>query len=136
MAIDFGLKRTGLAVTDPYQLIATPLSAVHTSKLFDFLSQYFQNEQVVKVVVGYPLNLQNKETDATLPVNQFIQAFKKKFPSIPIEKEDEKYTSQMAVKAMVASGAPKKKRRNKMNIDKISATLILQSYLENIRYDT
>lgn len=130
MAIDYGLKRTGIAVTDPLKIIANALDTFPTSEIIDFLNNYLSKEKVETIVVGYPLNLDDSPTHATAEVEKFIQKLSKKYPEIRIEKEDERFTSKMAVEAMVAGGMKKKDRRKKENIDKISATIILQSYLE------
>jgi putative Holliday junction resolvase len=130
LAIDFGLKRTGIAVTDPLQIIANAIDTIPTQEIFGFLEKYFEKEKVETIVVGYPLNLDDSPTHATAEVEKFIQRLSKKFPEIKVEKEDERFTSKMAVEAMVAGGMKKKDRRKKENIDKISATIILQSYLE------
>lgn len=130
MAIDFGLKRVGIAVTDPLKIFATGLTTVPNEDSIDFIESYFKKEEVEKIVIGYPLSLDNSPTHATKHVEEFIKKLNKHFPEMPIEKEDEAFTSKMAVQTMVTGGMKKKKRRDKSMIDKISATLILQSYLE------
>ncbi len=131
MAFDFGKKRTGLAVTDPLQIIATGLTTVETGVLFDYLKKYMENEQIESFVVGYPMAMENTAPSHSLPlINIFIKDLKKKFPSIPIELEDEHFTSKLAMRAMIDGGVKKMKRRDKSLIDKVSATIILQSYLE------
>ena len=133
LAIDYGGKRCGIAVTDPLQIIASGLTTVSTIELLDFLSEYFTKEEVEKVVIGYPEKMENEKTPDSLPlIKNFIKKFKKKFPDMPIVKEDEHFTSKMAVNAMIQGGVKKMKRRNKALVDKISAALILQSYLEKI----
>ncbi|MGB1207259.1 MAG: Holliday junction resolvase RuvX [Chitinophagales bacterium] len=129
LAIDFGKKRTGLAVTDPLQIIATGLKTVETEKVLDFLKKYVVQENVECFVVGLPLNLDGTPTDATFASNEFVKKLQKLFPNIPIEREDERYTSKMAARTLVLSGVKKKKRRNKKLLDEVSATIILQSYL-------
>lgn len=131
LALDYGLKRTGIAVTDPLQIIATGLETVPTDKLFTFLEQYLKNEEVETIVVGMPKRLDERDTHASAPVRTLISALAKKFPEINLVEEDERYTSKMAVNAMIEGGMKKKNRRKKENIDKISAVLILQSYLES-----
>jgi putative holliday junction resolvase len=131
LAIDFGLKRSGIAVTDNLKIIASSLASITTDKLMGFLDDYLQKENVDTIVVGYPLNLDGTLTHVSAAVDEFIGKLSKKFPKVKIEKEDERLTSKMAVKAMVDGGVKKMKRRDKGLIDKVSATLILQSYLEN-----
>mgnify|MGYP000131100533 CR=1 FL=1 len=130
LAIDYGKKRTGLAETDDLQIIASGLTTVDTSSLFDFIAKYLRENQVEKFVVGYPLRLNGEKSETTLMVESFSEKLLKKFPTIPIQMVDERLTSQMAFNVMIESGISKKKRRNKGLIDKISATIILQSYLE------
>ena len=131
MAIDFGLKRVGLAVTDPNKIIATALTTVENKDAIRFIKEYSIKEQLDAFVIGYPLNLNGSETHSTQPVEDFIKRLNKHFPHLPVHKEDERLTSKLAVQAMIAGGMKKKDRRNKSNIDKISATIILQSFLEN-----
>lgn len=130
LCIDYGGKRTGIAVTDPLQIIATGLTTVDTPGLFDLLRQYFKAEEVEKVIVGYPTNWDDTATHATPLVDAFIKRFKKEFPSMPIEMVDERYTSKMAVQSMIESGMKKKDRRDKRNVDRIAATIMLQEYLQ------
>jgi len=130
LALDYGKKRTGVAVTDPFQIIASPLETVETSTLQSFLKLYCAKEEVDTIVVGMPTRLDNSETHNTGPVNNFIKLLKEQFPMKAIEVEDEHYTSKMAVEAMIKGGMKKKGRRIKGNVDKISAVLILQSFLE------
>lgn len=130
MAIDYGGKRTGLAVTDPLQIIANALTTVETKTLFSFLKDYFSKEQVDKVLIGEPLNWDESDTHATPLVRKFIERFKKEFPQMPFETVDERYTSKMATRAMIDMGMKKKDRRVKGNVDQIAATIILQEYLE------
>src|SRR5436853_7328716 len=119
LCIDYGAKRTGLAVTDPLKIIASALTTVQTNELMNFLKKYFQQEQVELVLIGEPKNLDDSDTHATPLVNQFIQRFKKEFPTFNIQKVDERYTSKLAVQAMVEMGMKKKDRRKKENIDQI-----------------
>jgi putative Holliday junction resolvase len=130
LAIDYGLKRTGIAVTDPLQIIATALETVQTSSLLNFLKDYFQKETVDEVIIGLPKKLNNEDSDTASEVRKFIELFKKKFSSIKIHEVDERFTSTMAHQAMITGGMKKKDRQIKGNVDKISATLILQSYLQ------
>jgi putative Holliday junction resolvase len=131
MAIDFGLKRVGLAVTDPLQLIAQGLTTVETPKAMDFILNYCREEEVETIVLGMPLNFDGSRTDATEGVEKFMSRLQKKLPGMPIELEDERLSSKMAKAAMLEGGMKKKRRRDKKMVDKISATLILQSFLES-----
>jgi putative Holliday junction resolvase len=131
LAIDFGLKRTGIAVTDSLQIIANGLDTVPTHTLLAYLHTYFTKELVVKVVIGMPKNLDNSDTDSTAGVRFFIKSFKKKFPEMPLEEHDERFTSKLAMQAMIAGGMSKKDRREKGTVDRVSATIILQSYMES-----
>lgn len=131
MAIDYGLKRTGLAVTDPMQIIATALETVRTHTITDYLKKYLESEPVEAFIVGMPKKLDNTDTNNTRHVEAFVNRLKKCFPEIPVHTHDERFTSSMALKSMIASGYSKADRREKGNIDKISATIILQSYMES-----
>lgn len=131
LAIDFGSKRSGIATTDPLGIVATPLKALFTHHIFDFLSQYFKKEEVEKVVVGWPKNIDGSDTNNTPLVRAFLNRFKKLFPEMPLSLQDEWNTSNLAKTALIESGIKKKKRRDKLAIDQISAVLILQSYLES-----
>ena len=133
VGIDYGLKRVGLAVTDPLQIIATPLGTVPTDGIFTFLEDYFGKEKVEGVVIGLPADLLGRDTDGTAPVREFIERFGQKWPDMPILTADERYTSKMAARSMVEGGIRKKERQKKSNLDKISATIILQQYLETQR---
>jgi putative Holliday junction resolvase len=133
LAIDYGLKRTGIAVTDPLRIIATPLETIPTVGLFDFLSAYIQKEEVDEFVVGMPKTLLNEDSEITPVVRKFVEHLKVKFPQIPVHLADERFTSSMAMQAMIDGGMKKKDRRVKGNVDKISATIILQSFIDNIR---
>lgn len=129
MAIDFGTRRTGLAVTDPLQIIPGGLTTVETKVLMDYLEKYYKTEEVELVVIGDPRNHDGSDTHATQPVAHFIEAFKKKFPQMPLTTADERLTSKMARRSMVEMGLSKKKRRDKALVDEISAIIILQEYL-------
>lgn len=131
ICIDYGGKRTGLAVTDPLQIIATALTTIETKELIPFLKKYFLQEQVELILIGEPLNLDDSATHATPLVHKAIQLLKKEFPLIPIQTVDERYTSKMASQAMVQMGMKKKDRRVKGNIDRIAATIMLQEYMQN-----
>jgi putative holliday junction resolvase len=132
LAIDYGAKRTGLAVTDPMGIIATALDVVTSHQLEQYLKDYFVKEEVNRVIIGMPINTDGRATDATPLVQAFINRFKKIFPSKELILHDERFTSKMAMEAMIAGGMKKKDRRVKGNVDKVSATIILQSYLESI----
>lgn len=131
LAIDFGSKRSGIAVTDSLQIIANGLDTVPTHTLLAYLQTYFTKERVDKVVIGMPKNLDNSDTDSTAGVRFFIKSFKKKFPEMPLEEHDERFTSKLAMQAMIAGGMSKKDRREKGTVDRVSATIILQSYMES-----
>ncbi len=130
LAIDYGGKRCGLAVTDPDQIIATPIGFEITTNLKSYLKKYFLQNEVELVVIGHPTKTDGSDTDSTGLVMKFIDIFKREFPSKPIVLHDESHTSKMAMGAMVNSGMKKKKRREKGMVDAIAATLILQSYME------
>lgn len=129
IAIDYGMKRTGLAVTDSLQMIATALDTVDSTQLITYLTNYFSREKVDKIVVGMPKNLKNKDTDMTPHVRELILKLKSTFIDKPIYEIDERFTSSIAQQAMIASGMKKKDRQVKGNVDKVSATIILQDYL-------
>lgn len=132
VCIDYGGKRTGLAVTDPLKIIATALTTIESKELVPFLKKYFQQEPVELILIGEPLNLDDTATHATPLVKAAIIRLKKEFPSIPIQTVDERFTSKMASRAMVEMGMKKKDRRVKGNIDQIAATIMLQEYLQSI----
>lgn len=131
LAIDYGTKRTGLAVTDPLQIIATALETVETSMLIGFLKNYFQNETVEEVVIGMPKKLNNEDSETAASVKKFIELFKKNFPLLKVTEVDERFTSRIAQQTMITGGMKKKDRQVKGNVDKISATIILQSYMQS-----
>lgn len=131
LCIDYGGKRTGIAVTDPFQIIATALTTIPSSELIVFLKKYFLQEEVELILIGEPLNINDTATHATPLVQQAIKLLQKEFPTIPIQTVDERYTSKMAVQAMVQMGMKKKDRQVKGNIDQIAATIMLQEYLQN-----
>ena len=132
MAIDYGGKRTGLAVTDPFKMIATALTTIPSKELIAFLTDYFAKEVVELILIGEPKNLDDSATHATPLVAAAIKNLAKTFPHIPIQKVDERYTSKMAVRAMIDMGMKKKDRREKGNIDQIAATIMLQEYLQSL----
>jgi putative holliday junction resolvase len=129
IALDLGKKRTGIAVSDPLQIIATTLDTVDTGELIGYLKKYMAAEPVEKLVVGYPLNFDNSPTDATPIVEKFILKFGNVFPNIPVEKIDERMTSKMASQAIAGMGLKKKDREKKELIDAVSAAMMLQEYL-------
>ena len=131
LAIDYGTKRTGLAVTDPLKIISTALDTVETSVLVDFLKKYFIKEPVDEVVIGMPKQLNNQDSDTAPAVRAFVEVFKKNFPDTPIHLTDERFTSALAKRAMIDGGMSKKQRQVKSNVDKISATIILQAFMES-----
>ena len=131
LAIDYGLKRTGLAVTDTQQIIATALETVPSTELLKFLQSYFQKESVDQLVLGMPKKLNNTDTDMTQPVRALLKQLQEKFPDKPVALIDERFTSSIAMQTMIAGGMKKKDRQVKGNVDKISATIILQSYMES-----
>jgi putative Holliday junction resolvase len=129
MAIDYGLKRTGIAVTDPLKIIASALTTIESARIFTFLEEYLKKEIVELILIGDPRNLDDSPTDLTADVQRIIEILHKKFPKIPLEKVDERYSSLMASRAMVEMGMKKSRRRVKGNIDQVAATMMLQEYL-------
>lgn len=129
LALDYGMKRTGIAVTDDFQIIASGLVTVLTKDLITFLTKYFKEENVELVLVGEPKQMNNTASQSEVPIQEFLKKFKEKFPMMEMKRVDERFTSKMAVKTMIDSGLKKKKRQNKALLDEISATIILQSYL-------
>ena len=129
LAIDYGMKRTGIAVSDPLRIIATALETVESPKLISFLKTYFQKEPVDELVLGLPKRLNNTDTDMTPFVNQLAQHLRITFPDKPLTLLDERFTSSIALQTMIAGGMKKKDRQVKGNVDKISATIILQDYM-------
>ena len=131
LAIDYGRKRVGLAVTDPMKMIANGLDTVHPNELMNYLKEYCSREAVETIVVGYPKQMNNTDSEAMEYIRPFMKKLKKQFPDIPVEIEDERFTSKMAKDAMIKGGMKKKQRQNKAHVDRISATIILQSFLEH-----
>jgi putative holliday junction resolvase len=129
LAIDYGGKRTGLAVTDPFQIIATGLTTIETKDFIPFLKDYFLNESVELIIIGMPTNWDNSDTHATPLVKKAIEQLQKNFPTIPLKTVDERYTSKMAKDAMLQMGLKKSARRDKKLVDEIAATIMLQEYL-------
>jgi len=130
LAIDYGTKRTGIAVTDELQIIATALDTVETQKIHDFLNKYIAENNVQEIVVGLPVRMHGEIGQLETEIQKFIQKFSQNHPNIPVFRENEMFTSKLASQTIFQSGAKKKKRQDKALIDKISATIILQSYME------
>ncbi len=131
LAIDYGLKRTGIAVTDPLRIIATPLETVESSSLIKFLQQYLQKEPVDEFVVGMPKTLLNEDSSIAPMVRKFVEELKKNFSGKPVTLMDERFTSSIAKQTLIDGGMKKKDRQNKANVDKISATILLQDFLNS-----
>ncbi|MDP3353663.1 MAG: Holliday junction resolvase RuvX [Flavobacteriaceae bacterium] len=131
LAFDYGLKRTGIAVTDELQLIASGLTTIETSTIFTFITNYLKAEKVSLFVVGEAKQLNNQPSESEALIKSFVQKLEQTYPSIPIIRIDERFTSKMAFQTMIDSGLSKKQRQNKKLLDEISATIILQSYLYN-----
>lgn len=129
LAIDYGMKRTGIAITDEMQMIASGLTTVETPKLIDFLKRYFIDEKVELVLVGEPKQMNYEPSQSAAMIDAFVVKFIKIFPEMKVERIDERFTSKMALSSMIQSGMTKKKRQNKALLDEISATIILQDYL-------
>lgn len=133
LSIDYGKKRTGLAVTDPMQIIAGGLATVATSELLDYLQSYLAHEQVERIIIGEPKQADGSPSENMKRITPFVNRWRKLHPDIPIEFYDERFTSVLAHRAMIDGGLHKKVRQNKALVDEISATIILQSYLESVR---
>lgn len=131
IALDYGTKRTGIAATDELQLIASGLTTVATKELLEFLKKYLTDESVERVLIGEPKQRDGNASDVEVHILKFIEQFEKLFPTMPISRVDERYTSKMAFQTMIDSGLKQKQRRNKALLDEISATIILQEYLYN-----
>ena len=131
LAFDYGLKRTGLAVTDDLQIIASGLKTVRTNEIFNFLEDYLKKENIELFLVGEPKQMNYTPSEIETNITVFIKKLEEKFSNVPIQRVDERFTSKMAFQTMIDSGLNKKQRRNKALIDEISATIILQSYLYN-----
>ena len=133
LALDYGFKRVGIAVTDPLKIISTVLTTVSSSEILIFLIDYTKTEKVEEIVVGYPKQMNNEDSEAFQYIKPFVEELEKKFTDIKITLFDERFTSKMASYAMVQAGFKKKDRQNKSNIDKMSAAILLQNYLELIK---
>lgn len=133
LAIDYGRKRVGIAVTDPLKIIANGLTTVKSCDVLKFLSDYLSKEFVELIVVGLPKTMNNEESDSMQYIKPFVEKLKKQHPNVPIEMYDERFTSVLAHKAMLEGGLKKKERQNKALVDEISATIILQSFMESNR---
>ncbi len=130
LALDYGKKKTGIAVTDELKLIASGLTTVPTHELFAFLTEYLRNETVDQIIVGEPKQMDNTPSEIEILIRPFLKRLSLKFPEIPVDRQDERFTSKIAFRTMIDSGLKKKQRRNKALVDEISATLILQDYLK------
>ena len=135
LAIDYGIKRTGIAVTDPMKIIASGLQTVATHQIFDFLKDYFLKESVSEIVVGYPRKLNNQPSESVKYINPFVKKLERIYPDKKIVLVDERFTSKIAFQSMIEAGLKKKQRQNKELVDQISAALILQGYLESRKFN-
>ena len=133
LALDYGRKRTGIAVTDPLQIIANGLITVPTHTLLSFLSKYMEDESVERVVIGLPKQMDNTPSESMRYIEPFVRRFQKQFPEMPIEYVDERFSSALAQRTILEAGLKKKARQNKALVDEVSATIILQTYMENKR---
>lgn len=130
IGIDFGRKRTGIAVSDPLRIFASPMETVPTANIIDYLKKYSQSETIIRFVIGYPVNMNGKPSEAAADVEQFLPRLKKNFPGVDVTLEDERFTSVLAHRAMIDGGMKYKDRKDKNSVDKISAAIILQSFLD------
>ena len=130
LGIDYGRKRVGVAVSDPLRIFASALETVHSAKIIDYLKKYAQEQRIERFVVGYPMNLNGVPSEAAADVDVFLKQLKKHFPDIPVTLEDERFTSVLAHRAMIDGGMKKMDRRDKAAVDKVSAALILQTWLD------
>ena len=130
IGIDYGRKRVGVAVSDPLGIFASALETVQSAKIIEYLKKYSENEKVVLFVVGYPINMDGKPSEAAKDIDIFLKLLAKAFPEIPVQLEDERFTSVLAHRAMIDGGMKKQDRMKKESVDKISAAIILQSYLD------
>jgi putative Holliday junction resolvase len=131
MGIDYGMKRVGLAITDPLQIFASPLNTVTVQEFDSYIDEYLKSEQIDEFVVGYPVQMNNKPSESVKYVDPFLKRLRKRFPGKPLHLVDERFTSQIALRTMIDGGVKKMGRRNKMIADMISASIILQSFLDN-----
>jgi putative Holliday junction resolvase len=134
MDVDYGTKRVGLAVTDALQMIASPLDTIHSKDVIDYIAQYHQKNELETLVVGLPKQMDGSLNEVEVHIKDFIKKVKQKLPHLHIERVDERFTSKLAMASMISAGATKKQRAEKGNIDKVSAAIILQSYLESKAY--
>ena len=130
VGIDYGRKRTGLAASDPLGIFASALDTVQAAKIIEYLKKYMENENVVRFVVGYPINMDGRPSEAAKDIDIFLKHLAKAFPDIPVTLEDERFTSVLAHRAMIDGGMKKQDRMKKESVDKISAAIILQSYMD------
>ncbi len=130
IGIDYGRKRVGVAVSDPLGIFASPLDTVPAAKIIDYIKKYAETQSVARFVVGYPVNMDNTPSEAAADVDIFLKRLAKEFPSIPVTLEDERFTSVLAHRAMIDGGMKAKDRRDKSSVDRISAAIILQSFLD------
>lgn len=133
IGIDYGKKRTGIAVSDPLRIFASPLETVATANIIDYLKKYAQSETVIGFVVGYPVNMNGKPSEAAADIDTFLPRLRKAFPGIPVTLEDERFTSVLAHRAMIDGGMKYSDRRDKNSVDRISAAIILQSFLDRLQ---
>ena len=133
IGIDYGRKRVGVAVTDPLGIFASALDTVQSAKIIEYLKKYAENENVVLFVVGYPINMDGRPSEAAKDIDIFLKHLAKAFPDIPVKLEDERFTSVLAHRAMIDGGMKKQDRMKKESVDKISAAIILQSYMDKIK---
>jgi putative Holliday junction resolvase len=129
LAIDYGIKRTGIAVTDDFQIIASGLTTIPSETAIAFLKEYFSKENVAKVLIGEPKQMNGQPSESTEIIEKFVSKFKEEFPEMKLERSDERFTSKMAFQTMIDSGLKKKQRQNKGLVDEIAATIMLQDYL-------
>jgi putative Holliday junction resolvase len=130
IGVDYGLKRIGLAVTDPFQIFASPLITVNQEEFYKYINDYMKKNEVEAFVIGYPVQMNNKPSESVIYINPFIKKLEKTFPEKQIYLADERFTSQMALRTMIEGGVKKKDRQDKSMVDKISASIILQSFLD------
>ena len=133
VGIDYGRKRVGVAVSDPLGIFASALETVHSAKIIEYLKNYAQKETIVRFVVGYPINMNGAPSEAAKDIDIFLKHLAKAFPDVPIVKEDERFTSVLAHRAMIDGGMKKQDRQKKESVDKISAAIILQSYMDRMK---
>ena len=131
IGIDYGRKRTGLAASDPLGIFASALETVPSAKIIEYLQKYSENETITRFVVGYPVNLDGRPSEAAADIDAFLPKLRKAFPGVPVELEDERFTSVLAHRAMIDGGMKYKDRRDKASVDRISAAIILQGYMDS-----